>query len=438
MTDTVERTERRLEARDVIYEVDAARLLDQVDLNANKGELVGLVGPNGAGKTTLLRTIGGLLKARDGTVLLDGDEVRRMDTSQRAKSIAHVAQLAPLAQGFTALEVVMMGRYPHMGRLQSERAVDRDAVRRALDTAGAGALADRTLETLSGGERQGVFVARALAQEPRLLLLDEPTSNLDINHQARFFHIVRGLVDDGMTAVAAIHDLSLAARFCDRLVLLNKGVVVAEGLPGDVLTPKNIEAAFGVRAIVSSDPASGVLGISVMEPGSVGNSAGAGTRVHVVCGGGTGARLMYRLCEAGFVVTAGPLANGDTDRSAAESLGVEFVPVQAFGDIDSAAHNEHLRLIRESEVAVLSDVAFGSGNVRSLEALAEASLIALATLEPIADRDFTDGDATALFEQLSPVAAWSDLEALVTGLSGLAQNNQGTQKIANSSRENQQ
>jgi iron complex transport system ATP-binding protein len=438
MTDTLERTERRLEARDVVYEVDAARLLDQVDLNAAKGELVGLVGPNGAGKTTLLRTIGGLLKAREGAVLLDGDEVRRMDTGERAKSIAHVAQLAPLAQGFTALEVVMMGRYPHMGRLQSERAVDREAVRRALDTAGAGALANRTLDTLSGGERQGVFVARALAQEPRLLLLDEPTSNLDINHQARFFHIVRGLVDDGMTAVAAIHDLSLAARFCDRLVLLNKGVVVAEGLPKDVLTPENIESAFGVRAVVSSDPASGVLGISVMEPGSAAISASTGTRVHVVCGGGTGARLMYRLCEAGFVVTAGPLSSGDTDRAAAESLGVEFVPVQAFGDIDSVAHDEHLRLVRESHVAVLSDVAFGSGNVRSLEALGQASLIVLATLEPISGRDFTDGDATALFEQLSPVAAWSDLETLVAGLPGLIRSDQGNQDIARSSRENQQ
>tara|TARA_B110000014_G_C19891617_1_gene461318 strand:- start:292 stop:735 length:444 start_codon:yes stop_codon:yes gene_type:complete len=147
---------------------------------------------------------------------------------------------------------------------------------------------------------------------------------------------------------------------------------------------------------------------------------------------------MYRLCEAGFLVTAGPLANGDTDRSAAESLGVEFVPVQAFGDIDAVAHNKHLRLIRESEIAVLSDVAFGSGNVRSLEALLEASLIVLATMEPIPGRDFTDGEATALFDQLSPVAAWSDLEALVTGLSSLARNNEGTQEIPNSSRENQQ
>ena len=240
MTDIVERTERRLEARDVIYEVDAARLLDQVDFNADKGELVGLVGPNGAGKTTLLRTIGGLLKAREGAVLLDGDEVRRMDTSQRAKSIAHVAQLAPLAQGFTALEVVMMGRYPHMGRLQSERAVDRYAVRRALDTAGAGALADRTLETLSGGERQGVFVARALAQEPRLLLLDEPTSNLDINHQARFFQIIRGLVDDGMTAVAAIYGVYESG-------LAGRPVRMDEMLSGQVRAyQQEIDAALGL------------------------------------------------------------------------------------------------------------------------------------------------------------------------------------------------
>ncbi|MDP6822736.1 MAG: ATP-binding cassette domain-containing protein [Dehalococcoidia bacterium] len=420
MTDAIERTNRRLEARDVVFEVDAARLLDRVDIDAGVGELVGLVGPNGAGKTTLLRAVGGLLKTREGAVLLDGDEVRRMNTGDRAKSIAHVAQLAPLAQGFTALEVVMMGRYPHMGRLQSERAVDREAVKRALDTAGAGDLADRTLETLSGGERQGVFVARALAQEPKLLLLDEPTSNLDINHQARFFHIVRGLVDDGMTAVAAIHDLSLAARFCDRLVLLNGGAVVSEGTPAEVLTPENIDTAFGVRAIVSSDPGSGALNLSVMEPGSPTAGIGAEIRVHVVCGGGTGARLMYRLREDGYTVTAGTLGNGDTDRAAADSLGIPYVPVPAFGDVDDTAHEAHLDLIRECDVAVLSGVAFGTGNVRSLEALAEAPRIALATLEPISGRDFTGGEAAALFERLSPVAAWSELEALVAGLPGLA------------------
>ncbi len=425
MTDTVERTERRLEARDIVYEVDAARLLDRVKLNARKGELVGLVGPNGAGKTTLLRAIGGLLKTRHGAVLLDGDEVRRMNTGERAKSIAHVAQLAPLAHGFTALEVVMMGRYPHMGRLQSERQVDREAVQHALDTTGVGALAGRTLETLSGGERQGVFVARALAQEPRLLLLDEPTSNLDIRHQARFFHIIRGLVDRGMTAVAAIHDLSLAARFCDRLTLLNKGVVVAEGTPGDVLTPENIEAAFGVRAVVSSDPASGALNLSVMEPGTDRHGAAAGTRVHVVCGGGTGARLMYRLCEAGFTVTAGPLGGGDTDREAAESLGVEFVPVQAFDGINDSAHEEHIRLVRNCHVALLTDVAFGTGNLRSLEALAEAPRFALASLEPIASRDFTGGQATGLFERLAPVAAWSEIDSLVAGLPGIVHASQG-------------
>ena len=424
MTDTVERTGRRLEARDVVYEVDAARLLDRVDLNAGVGELIGLVGPNGAGKTTLLRAIGGLLKTRDGAVLLDGDEVRRMNTGERAKSIAHVAQLAPLAHGFTALEVVMMGRYPHMGRLQSERRVDREVVKRALETTGVGSLAGRTLETLSGGERQGVFVARALAQEPRLLLLDEPTSNLDIRHQAQFFHIVRGLVDGGMTAVAAIHDLSLAARFCDRLTLLDKGVVVAEGAPGDVLTPENIEAAFGVRAVVSSDPASGILNLSIMEPGSDGPGTAAGTRVHLVCGGGTGARLMYRLCEAGFTVTAGPLGSGDTDREAAESLGVEYVPVQAFNGIDDAAHEKHMRLVQDCHVAVLTDVAFGTGNLRSLDALAEAPRVALASLEPITNRDFTGGRATALFERLAPVAAWSEIDSLIAGLPAIVLSSQ--------------
>lgn len=129
---------------------------------------------------------------------------------------------------------------------------------------------------------------------------------------------------------------------------------------------------------------------------------------------------MYRLCEMGFTVTAGPLGTGDTDRAAADSLGVEYVRVQAFGGVDEAAHVEHLRLIRECDIAVLSGVAFGTGNVRSLEALAEAPRIALSTLEPFSGRDFTGGEATTLFERLTPIAAWSELEALVTGLPGIA------------------
>ena len=410
----------QLEARGIAFEVDATRLLDGVDLRANRGELVGLVGPNGAGKTTLLKAIGSLIKAKKGVVTLNGEDVGSMGTGERAKLIAHVAQLAPVAQGFTAIEVVMMGRYPHMGRLQSERTVDRGVVKSALETAGVEDLADRTVDTLSGGERQGVFVARALAQEPQLLLLDEPTSNLDINHQTRFFNIVLGLVRDGMTAVAAIHDLSLAARFCDRLLLLNNGRVVAEGTPSEVLTADNIETAFDVRAVISSDPGSGELSLSIMDPGTPSVDTGAGIRVHVICGGGTGARLMYRLCEAGFTVTAGPLGTGDTDRLAADSLGVEYVRVQAFDGIDEVAHSEHLELVRKCDVAILSDVAFGIGNVRSLEALSEASRIALSTLEPFSGRDFTDGKATALFERLSPIAAWSELEALVAGLRGIA------------------
>ena len=129
---------------------------------------------------------------------------------------------------------------------------------------------------------------------------------------------------------------------------------------------------------------------------------------------------MYRLCEAGFTVTAGPLGTGDTDRLAADSLGVEYVRVQAFDGIDEVAHSEHLELVRKCDGAILSDVAFGTGNVRSLEALSEASRIALSTLEPFSGRDFTDGKATALFERLSPIAAWSELEALVAGLRGIA------------------
>ena len=153
-----------------------------------------------------------------------------------------------------------MGRYPHLGRFQVEGKEDERIAREAMALTETDQFAHRTLDTLSGGERQRVFVARALAQQPRMLLLDEPTSNLDVLHQLMVLDLVRHLVDDGLTAVAAFHDLSMAARYCDRLVVMSGGKVVANGLPEDVLTPRLIETVFKVKAAVYRDPVTGVLG----------------------------------------------------------------------------------------------------------------------------------------------------------------------------------
>ena len=255
-----------VEARALSLRVEARRLLDGVDLIAGRGQLVGLVGPNGAGKSTLLRALAGVLRHQQGSVRLEGSELRSLPARDVASLLALVPQIAPYTQGFTARELVLMGRYPHLGRFEVEGRADAAVARDAMRLTGAEGFAPRTLETLSGGERQRVFLARALAQEPRILLLDEPTSNLDLLHQLTILGLVRRLVDSGLTAVAAIHDLNLAARYCDRLVVLGGGRVLTEGAPEEVLTPETIEAAFGVRAAVYREPATGALAVSPIGP----------------------------------------------------------------------------------------------------------------------------------------------------------------------------
>ena len=270
-----------INAQDIAYEIEGDMLLDGVDLHADHGQLVGLIGPNGAGKSTLLRTISGILRYRSGAVRLEGEDLRSLSPKDVAATLALVPQIAPYTYGFTSLELVLMGRYPHLGRFQIEGSEDERIARDAMRLTETEQFAERTLDTLSGGERQRVFVARALAQQPRVLLMDEPTANLDVLHQLKVLDLVRQLVDDGLTAVAAIHDLNMAARYCDKLVLLNSGVVLAVGSPEDVLTPDTIESAFGVHSAVYRDPVTGALAISLIGPADEHSEDGTGLRFNV-------------------------------------------------------------------------------------------------------------------------------------------------------------
>ncbi|MDE2933993.1 MAG: heme ABC transporter ATP-binding protein [Chloroflexota bacterium] len=274
-----------VDAQAVSFSVEAKTLLDRVDMRAERGQFVGLIGPNGAGKSTLLRTLSGVVRPQEGAVWLEGSDLAAMAARDVAAMLALVPQIAPYTQGFTAFELVLMGRYPHLGRFEVEGQADDRIAEKAMRLTETEEFATRTLETLSGGERQRVFLARALAQQPRILLLDEPTSNLDILHQLTILGLVRQLVDDGLTAIAAIHDLNLAARYCDRLVLIGNGAVVTEGQPEDVLTPETIESAFGVRAAVYRDPATDALAVSLIGPAAA-NGAAFGSNGSAAAGSG--------------------------------------------------------------------------------------------------------------------------------------------------------
>ena len=257
-------TEPLLRAENVRYGREGREILCGVSLSVFPGEVVGLIGPNGAGKSTLLKVIGGLWSGSRGTIDLLDKPLGRCSPREIARFIAHVPQSTALDFPFTVRQIVLMGRNPHLGRFQLETEADRTLAEDAMRRTETLAFADRLIGTLSGGERQRVLIARALTQQPRLLLLDEPTANLDIQHQMTIFALVRQLVAaDDLGVIAAVHDLELAARFCDRLVLLNAGTVAAEGSPSSVLTADALRAVYGVDAQPYPDPLTGHLRLSI-------------------------------------------------------------------------------------------------------------------------------------------------------------------------------
>lgn len=257
-----------LELADVRVRLGDEPVLDRVSLSVEDGEFLALVGPNGAGKTTLLRTVNGLVTPASGTVRLGGTDASGLSARERARRVATVPQETTVGFDFPVRDIVAMGRTAHRSRLARTNPADREAVSRALERTDTARFADRSVGSLSGGERQRVVLARALAQAAPLLLLDEPTASLDINHQVRVLGLVEELVAEGLTAVAAIHDLDLAARFCDRVALLADGEIVAVGPPEHVLTEPRLAAAYGVATVVNESPVTGAPTVTALRDGT--------------------------------------------------------------------------------------------------------------------------------------------------------------------------
>ncbi|WP_406692997.1 ABC transporter ATP-binding protein [Saccharopolyspora sp. ID03-671] len=251
-------TTDRLRARDLKLGYGDRVVVDGLDFEVLGGTITAVIGPNGCGKSTLLRALGRLLQPQRGEVLLDGKQIHKMSTKEVARILGVLPQSPQAPEGLTVADLVARGRHPHQSWYRQWSSDDESAVAEALAMTGIGDLAERTLDELSGGQRQRAWLSMALAQGTDLLLLDEPTTYLDLSHQVDVLELVGRLHDEsGRTVVMVLHDLNLAARYADRLVAMKDGAVVASGEPGDVLTEELLADVFDLRARVIPDPVAG-------------------------------------------------------------------------------------------------------------------------------------------------------------------------------------
>jgi len=232
-------------------------VIKDISLEINKGDFLGIIGPNGSGKTTLLRLMSRVLAAQKGDIFLEGRDIARMDLKQFCQKAAFVPQDTLINFSFSVREIVLMGRIPHLKRMQWETKRDLEIAQAALAMTDTSHLQEKMIDELSSGERQRVIIAKALAQEPTLLFLDEPTSHLDIGHQIQILDLLKKLNrSKGLTIVMVLHDLNLAGEYCNRIALLNQGMIFKQGSPAEVLTYQNIEAVYRTVVVVKDNPLS--------------------------------------------------------------------------------------------------------------------------------------------------------------------------------------
>jgi iron complex transport system ATP-binding protein len=412
----------RIEVSDLSFAFGSSRVLKNISFTVGHGEFLGLMGPNGSGKTTLLRCLTRYLPADPRAVLVDMKPLHTLSDRAVAKTFAVVPQSSSTDFPFTVRDIVMMGRIPHAhSRMSGARVEDVDVVRSAMSASGCDHLADRPFSELSGGERQRVVIARALAQEPKALLLDEPTVYLDISGQLEMMDLVRRLNrEHSLTIVAVLHDINLAARYCDRIALLNQGRLEALGTPSEVLSPETIQSVYGVEVAVRRDPFT--HGIYVMPRSVSAPVRKKGDRIHVLCGGGSGGPILRQLMEQGFSISAGVLNVLDSDYECAVDLHIPVVAEVPFSQISDESNDENLRRVDDASSVVVSRFPVGPGNFKNLEAaryaLDRGKMVYVISAPGLPPIDFIGGRADSYLRALIDAGATEvpSLDALLLRL----------------------
>jgi iron complex transport system ATP-binding protein len=400
--------ERGLAATGLTVRYKTVTALHGVTLRVRPGEVLALAGPNGSGKSSFVRAVVGLAPVAEGRIEFDGRALSSFSLEERARTIAWMPQEEPVGDNIPLREYVLYGRYPHSPRFAPARDPDRAIAERLLAELGFSDRAHVGVQELSGGERQRVRLGRVLAQETPVLLLDEPTAHLDVGHQLDILERVRHLAHaEGRAVVAALHDLNLAARYSDRVVVLHRGRIVADGLPATVLSPALLRDVWGVVADLRTDPRTGLPYLIPRLPAADVRPAAAPPflRVHVVGGGGSATPILRALTADGHRVTLGVVALFDSDAETAAELALPVVAEVPFAPIGDEARAKNRDLLEEADAIVVAPFPVGPGNLPVLEdvlALAGRVPVYLVESPRATARDFTGGLGASRLAALRP------------------------------------
>lgn len=377
-------------------------VLRDVSFQVKKGEYVALIGSNGTGKSTLIKCVSGLLPLNSREIEICGKNSRKLKPKERARMVAVVPQSYYVDYDFTVEDIVMMGRNPYIDFRHRESQEDREIAERAMKLTKTDMFRNRLYNQLSGGERQRVILARAITQQPEIILLDEPTSALDLHHQIEVMELIRQLNEkEHITVLAVLHEINLASRFCSRIVILKDGKVKADGTPREIINRQEMEELYEMRLLVKNNPLiekSEIIPIRVMDE----KQTAKPLRIHVICGEKGGVRILEQLTNMGHAVTAGVVNRESDDAEICEYLDIPRVEIGSFQTVGQEELAKNLELMKDADAVIVADILFGEANIRNLDGL-EHVKGELYIHKNILNQDFTHGQLQRRLDEIQKI-----------------------------------
>jgi iron complex transport system ATP-binding protein len=397
-----------ISVKNLNFSYDGTPVLKSLNFEIKKNSFISILGPNGAGKSTIVNLLSKVLVGYGGEILIEDKNIRDLNQIEIAKKIAVVPQSTSIGFNFSVFETVMMGRYPYLSRFKSENQEDFKIVNEVMKLTRTDIFKDKNYNELSGGEKQRVIIAQTLVQNSPIIILDEPTSHLDINFQIEFMELFFSLFKNNKkTIIGIFHDINLAIQYSEKIMLLKDGGIFCYGNVEEAITRTNMMSVFNSDVYIGKNPFTGKLYVSPnfnLQFIHKNEKINKEIKVHVIGGGGAASPILNILHNSGYIVSTGVVNILDTDINTAEQLGITFVNEAPFSPISEEAYLRNLELIKTSDFVILPCVEFGNGNFLNLSAALEAihlgkKVIVINTTD-INTRDYVDGKATLLYMEI--------------------------------------